>query len=94
MPVPFGAPRDAAGNPRRPDAATFNRVLRDPAHAQQADDVLCVWTAARARDLRPGMRKHLRVDVKALRGAARLCKRGALAYRAAVALGGQRPVDR
>ena len=67
----LGAPRDAAGNPRRPDAATFNRVLGDPAHAQQADDVLCAWTAARARDLRPGMRKHLRVDGKALRGAAR-----------------------
>jgi predicted transposase YbfD/YdcC len=59
------------GSPRRPDAATFSRVLGDPVHAQQADDVLCAWTAARARDLRPGMRKHLRADGKALRGAAR-----------------------
>lgn len=67
----LGAPHDAAGNPRRPDAATFSRVLGDPVHAQQADDVLCAWAAARARDLRPGMRRHLRVDGKALRGAAR-----------------------
>ncbi len=67
----LGAPRDAAGHPRRPDAATFSRVLGDPRHAQQADDALCAWTAARARDLRPGMRRHLRVDGKALRGAAR-----------------------
>jgi predicted transposase YbfD/YdcC len=61
----------AAGRPRRPDAATFSRVLGDPRHAQQVDDVLCAWAAARARDLRPGMRRHLRVDGKALRGAAR-----------------------
>jgi len=67
----LGAPRDASGRPRRPDAATFSRVLGDPRHAQQADDVLCAWAAARARDLRPGMRRHLRVDGKALRGAAR-----------------------
>jgi predicted transposase YbfD/YdcC len=67
----LGAPSDAAGRPRRPDAATFSRVLGDPRHAQQVDDVLCAWTAARARDLRPGMRRHLRVDGKALRGAAR-----------------------
>ena len=67
----LGAPRDAAGQPRRPDAATFSRVLGDPAHAQQADDVLCAWTAARARDLRPGMHRHLRIDGKVLRGAAR-----------------------
>lgn len=67
----LGAPRDPAGRPRRPDAATFSRVLGDPRHAQQVDDVLCAWTAARARDLRPGMRRHLRVDGKALRGAAR-----------------------
>ena len=26
----LGAPRDAAGQPRRPDAATFSRVLGDP----------------------------------------------------------------
>jgi predicted transposase YbfD/YdcC len=67
----LGAPRDSAGRPRRPDAATFSRVLGDPRHAQQADDVLCAWTAARARTLRPGMRRHLRIDGKALRGAAR-----------------------
>jgi hypothetical protein len=67
----LGAPRDAAGQPRRPDAATFSRVLGDPRHAQQADDALCAWAAARARDLRPGMRKHRRIDGKALRGAAR-----------------------
>jgi predicted transposase YbfD/YdcC len=67
----LGAPHDAAGKPRRPDAATFSRVLGDPRHAQQAGDVLCAWAAARARDLRPGLRKHLRIDGKALRGAAR-----------------------
>jgi len=67
----LGAPRDGAGRPRRPDAATFSRVLGDPRHAQQVDDALCAWTAARARDLRPGMRRHLRIDGKALRGAAR-----------------------
>jgi Transposase DDE domain len=67
----LGAPSDAAGRPRRPDAATFSRVLGDPRHTQQVDDVLCAWTAARALDLRPGMRRHLRVDGKALRGAAR-----------------------
>ena len=33
--------------------------------------MLCAWAAARARDLRPGIRRHLRVDGKALRGAAR-----------------------
>ena len=67
----LGAPRDGSGQPRRPDAATFSRVLGDPRHAQQVDDVLCAWAAARARDLRPGIRRHLRVDGKALRGAAR-----------------------
>jgi predicted transposase YbfD/YdcC len=67
----LGAPHDPAGLPRRPDAATFSRVLGDPRHAQQVDDALCAWTAARARDLRPGMRRHLRIDGKALRGAAR-----------------------
>ena len=67
----LGAPRDGSGRPRRPDAATFSRVLGDPRHAQQADDALCAWAAARARDLRPGMRRHLRIDGKALRGAAR-----------------------
>ena len=67
----LGAPFDAAGQPRRPDAATFSRVLGDPRHAQQVDDVLRAWAAARARGLRPGMRRHLRIDGKALRGAAR-----------------------
>lgn len=67
----LGAPRDPAGSPRRPDAAAFARVLGDPRHEQQVDDVLCAWAAARARDLRPGLRRHLRVDGKALRGAAR-----------------------
>jgi len=67
----LGAPRDPSGQPRRPDAATFSRVLGDPRHARQVDDALCAWAAARARDLRPGMRRHLRIDGKALRGAAR-----------------------
>jgi hypothetical protein len=67
----LGAPRDPAGNPRRPDAAAVARVLGDGRHARQVDDVLCAWAAARARVLRPGLRKHLRVDGKALRGAAR-----------------------
>lgn len=67
----LGAPRDAAGQPRRPDTAAFTRVLGDRRHEQQVDDVLCAWAAARTRDLRPGMRRHLRVDGKALRGAAR-----------------------
>jgi len=67
----LGAPRDAAGHPRRPDAATFSRVFGDPRHAQHADDVLCAWAAARAVTCGPGMRKHLRVDGKALRGAVR-----------------------
>jgi predicted transposase YbfD/YdcC len=67
----IGAPHDGSGNPRRPDAAAFARVLGDERHAQQVDDALCAWAAARARDLRPGLRRHLRVDGKALRGAAR-----------------------
>src|SRR5260370_319593 len=68
--LPSHVPGDLPPAGRR-DAATFSRVLGDPRHAQQVDDVLCAWTAARARDLRPGMRKHLRVDGRALRGAAR-----------------------
>jgi hypothetical protein len=67
----LGAPRDGAGRPRRPDAAAFARVLGDSRHEQEIDDVLCAWAAARARVLRPGMRRHLRIDGKALRGAAR-----------------------
>jgi DDE family transposase len=67
----LGAPRDAAGHPRRPDAATFSRVFGDPRHAQHADDVLCALDRHPRRDPRPGMRKHLRVDGKALRGAVR-----------------------
>jgi hypothetical protein len=67
----LGAPRDAAGHPRRPDAATFSRVFGDPRHAQHADDVLCALDRHPRRDPRPGMREHLRVDSKALRGAVR-----------------------
>jgi hypothetical protein len=36
----------------------------------QYDDALCAWPGARARALRPGMRRHLRIDGKAVRGAA------------------------
>jgi len=67
----LGAHHDAGGWPRRPDGAAFTRVLGDRRHEQQVDDVLCAWAAARARDLRPGLRRRLRVDGKALRGAAR-----------------------
>jgi predicted transposase YbfD/YdcC len=67
----LGAPLDKAGEPRRPDAATLGRVLAHGADQGQYDDALCAWSAARARALRPGMRKHLRIDGKAVRGAAR-----------------------
>ena len=60
-----------AGQARRPDAATLGRILARGADQGQYDDALCAWSAARARALRPGMRKHLRIDGKALRGAAR-----------------------
>jgi hypothetical protein len=39
----LGATRDGAGNPRRPDAAAFARVLGDERHEQEIDDVLCAW---------------------------------------------------
>jgi predicted transposase YbfD/YdcC len=65
----LGAPRDAAGRARRPDATTLGRVL---ARVDQCryDDALCARAAARARALRPGLRRHLRIDGKAVRGAA------------------------
>ena len=65
----LGAPRDRSGRPRRPDATALGRVLAAVDQVQY-DDALCAWSAARARALRPGLRKHLRVDGKALRGAA------------------------
>ena len=67
----LGAPLDRTGKPRRPDATTLGRALADGADQEQYDDALCAWAAARARALRPGMRKHLRIDGKAVRGAAR-----------------------
>ena len=67
----LGAPAGRDGNPRRPDATTLGRVLADGADQEQYDDALCAWTAARARALRPGMRRHLRIAGKAVRGAAR-----------------------
>src|SRR6266536_1230649 len=68
--IRLGAPLDREGKPRRPDATTIGRGLAgcDQGHY---DDALCAWSAARARALRPGMRKHLRIDGKAVRGAAR-----------------------
>ncbi len=66
----LGAPPGRSGRARRPDAATLGRVLRRVDQGQY-DDALCSWAAARARALRPGMRRHLRIDGKALRGAAR-----------------------
>jgi len=65
----LGAPPDRAGRPRRPDAGTIRRGLMGCDQGQY-DDALCAWAGARARALRPGMRKHLRIDGKALRGAA------------------------
>jgi DDE_Tnp_1-associated len=66
----LGAPRDGSGRARRPDATTIGRILARVDQCQY-DDALCSWTAARARAQRPGLRKHLRVDGKALRGARR-----------------------
>jgi predicted transposase YbfD/YdcC len=66
----LGAPAGRDGNPRRPDATTLGRALAAGADQEQYDDALCAWTAARARALRPGMRRHLRIDGKAVRGAA------------------------
>jgi len=65
----LGAPRDRSGRPRRPDATTIGRALAGIDQCQY-DDALCAWAAARARAQRPGLRRHLRVDGKALRGAA------------------------
>jgi len=65
----LGAPRDRAGRARRPDATTLGRVLARVDQCQY-DDALCAWAAARARALRPGLRRHLRIDGKAVRGAA------------------------
>ena len=65
-----GAPRDAAGRARRPDATALGRVLGAIDQCQY-DDALCARAAARARAQRPGLRKHLRVDGKAVRGARR-----------------------
>ena len=68
--VRLGAPLGRAGKPRRPDATTLGRALI-ACDQGQYDDALCAWSAARARALRPGTRNHLRIDGKALRGAAR-----------------------
>jgi DDE_Tnp_1-associated len=65
----LGAPRDRSGRARRPDATTLGRILGDIDQCQY-DGALCSWAAARARAQRPGLRKHLRVDGKAVRGAA------------------------
>jgi predicted transposase YbfD/YdcC len=67
----LGAPVDGNGEPRRPDAATLARALGNGCDQDQYDQALCAWTGARARALRPGMRRHLRIDGKAVRGAAR-----------------------
>ena len=69
--VRLAAPLDKTGKARRPDAATLGRILAGGADQGQYDDALCAWSAARARALRPGLRKHLRIDGKAVRGAAR-----------------------
>ena len=68
--IRLGAPLGRTGKARRPDAATLGRVLAGCDQGQY-DDALCAWSAARARALRPGMRRHLRIDGKAVRGAAR-----------------------
>ena len=68
--VRLGAPLGRNGKARRPDATTLGRALAGADQAQY-DDALCAWSAARARALRPGMRRHLRIDGKAVRGAAR-----------------------
>ena len=73
-----GGPADPAGCPAEQereghagqDATTIGRALAGCDQGQY-DDGLCAWSAARARALRPGMRKHLRIDGKAVRGAAR-----------------------
>ena len=67
----LGALLDRSGRARRPDAAMLGRILGQTDQCQY-DDALCSWAAARARALRPGLRKHLRIDGKAVavRGAA------------------------
>jgi hypothetical protein len=67
--IRLGAPLDRAGKPRCPDAGTIRRGLMGCDQGQY-DDALCAWQGARARALRPGMRRHLRIDGKAVRGAA------------------------
>ncbi|MDQ2874053.1 MAG: hypothetical protein M3Y33_04250 [Actinomycetota bacterium] len=66
----LGAPLDREGEARRPDATTIARALGDGCDQGEYDDALCAWTGARARRLRPGMRRYLRIDGKAVRGAA------------------------
>jgi hypothetical protein len=67
----LGAPLDGQGEPRRPDATTIGRALGQGCDQDEYDQALCSWTGARARSLRPGMRRHLRIDGKAVKGAAR-----------------------
>ncbi len=67
----LGAPLDKKGQPRRPDATTIGRALGQGCDQDEYDQALCSWTGARARAMRPGMRKHLRIDGKAVKGAAR-----------------------
>jgi hypothetical protein len=67
----LGAPLDRQGEPRRPDATTIGRVLGQGCDQDEYDQALCSWMGARARGLRPGMHRHLRIDGKAVRGAAR-----------------------
>jgi predicted transposase YbfD/YdcC len=69
--IRLGAPLDRSGRAHRPDATTLGRVLASGCDQGQYDDALCAWQGARARALRPGTRRHLRIDGKALRGAAR-----------------------
>ncbi len=66
----LGAPLDRSGRARRPDATTLGRIL-GAADQCQYDDARCARAAARARAQQPGLRKHLRIDGKALRGARR-----------------------
>jgi hypothetical protein len=66
-----GAPLDRQGKPRRPDATTIGRVLGQGCDQDEYDQALSSWMGARARGLRPGMRRHLRIDDKAVKGAAR-----------------------
>jgi predicted transposase YbfD/YdcC len=69
----LGAPLDAAGAARRPDAKTLTDALA--LHGQGYDQAMCAWVGALARDQRRQVGGHLRnclhVDGKALKGAAR-----------------------